>query len=130
MTEDLLNYKYALVQNLGVQAKMTGHRLLITLPSGTISCDPLDYDVIQKILNSSDEDDLDQEHVAESMYCTTLTTMKKIKENNDIDYGKFAKSFPVKNVSSIGVSTIVNLPYLLIFLDQIVAVSVGNVAEE
>lgn len=129
MTEDLLNYKYALVQNLGVQAKMTGHRLLITLPSGTISCDPLDYDVIQKILHSSDEDDFDQEHVAESMYCTTLTAMKKIKENNDIDYGKFAKSFPVKNVSSIGASTIVNLPYLQIFLDQIVALSVGNVAE-
>lgn len=129
MTEDLLNFKYDLIQNLGVQAKVTGHRLLITLPSGTISCDSLDYDVIQEILDSSDEDVFDQEHVAESMYCTTLTTMKKFKEDNDIDYGKFAKSFPVKNVSSIGVSTIGNLPYLLIFLDQIVAVSLGNVAE-
>lgn len=129
MTEDLLNYKYDLIKNLGVQAKVTGHRLLITLPSGTISCDPLDYDVIHEILDSSDEDVFDQEHLAESMYCVTLSTMKKFKEDNDIDYGKFAKSFPVKNVSSIGVSTIGNLPYLLIFLDQIVAVSVGNVAE-
>lgn len=129
MTEDLLNYKYDLIHNLGVQANVTGHRLLITLPSGIISCDPLDYDVIQEILDSSDEDDFDQEHVAESMYCATLTTMKKFKEDNDIDYGKFAKSFAVKNVSSIGVSSIGNLPYLLIFLDQIVAVSLGNVAE-
>lgn len=127
MLNHINDFKFDWIKSIAITAERSNQNLIISIPSGTIICDPIDWKIIDSIEDATDPEQYESlPEFALSEIFKFVNHMRKDKENKN----NFQKAIFIKNIElHSGSGEPLELPLMIVFIDQIIGVSLGKISE-